>query len=118
MATKYEESARVVHWVHYGLLSGLIVSGSLLVLGLVIVFSRQEPRPVGIPEVGFELLRHALRGDGVAVLNLGLLVLILTPVLRVAVLVVGWCQERDWAFAAIALSVLILLGISMGLGLS
>lgn len=108
----------LAHAVHSLLLSGLVVSCVLLLLGLALVFWNQEPRPAGIPEAGFKLLRHAAHGEGVAILNLGLLILMLTPALRVTVLVVGWSLERDWLFASIALSVLVLLAISLALGMS
>jgi uncharacterized membrane protein len=48
---------------------------------------------------------------------LGLLILIGTPVLRVAVLAVGWWMMGDRRFAAVALTVLALLGLSLALGL-
>ena len=111
-----QDVKRLAHWVHAILLGGLILSGLLLLAGLVLVFVRQEPRPLGIPEAGFELLRHAVNGEGVAILNLGLLILLFTPALRVAVLVVGWSLERDWTFMAVSLVVLMLLGISLALG--
>jgi uncharacterized membrane protein len=40
----------------------------------------------------------------------------LTPILRVIVLGVGWLLEREWRFAAIAFFVLALLATSMVLG--
>ncbi|HEY5079820.1 MAG TPA: DUF1634 domain-containing protein, partial [Opitutaceae bacterium] len=58
-------------------------------------------------------LRHA---DGQAIIVAGLLVLIATPVLRVAVSVVAFWRERDRAFVAIATLVLLLLALSFSLG--
>jgi len=108
---------KLAHWVHVTLLSGLTLSGLLLVVGLVLVFVQHEPRPDSPPEAGLEFLRHALRGEGVAILNLGLLILMLTPAFRIAVLVIGWYLERDWIFTAVAAGVLALMGLSLFLGL-
>jgi uncharacterized membrane protein len=40
----------------------------------------------------------------------------LTPILRVLVLAIGWLLEKEWRFAAIALCVLALLATSVVLG--
>lgn len=118
MSVEQHAPGKLAHWVHRILLSGLITSGLLLTVGLVIIFTTHEPRPAGSPEAGFELLEHAAHGSGVAILNLGLFILMLTPALRVLVLVIGWLLERDWVFASVALGVFVLLGISLTLGMS
>jgi len=56
----------------------------------------------------------ALRGQSIA--TLGLLLLIATPVLRVAVSVLGFVYERDRTYVAITLVVLALLVLSFFLG--
>lgn len=58
-------------------------------------------------------LRH---GDGQAIIVAGLLLLIATPVLRVAVSVVAFWRERDRAFVLITSLVLLLLALSFALG--
>lgn len=58
-------------------------------------------------------LRHF---EGRAVVMLGLLVLVATPILRVAVSIVTFAQQRDRAFVAITSVVLALLLLSLGLG--
>lgn len=116
MSRESPASGKLAHAVHSLLLWGLIISCAFLLIGLLLVFWRHEPRPVGFPEAGYALLRHAMQGNGVAILNLGLLILILTPSFRVLVLVIGWSLDRDWLFAAIALCVLILLAMSLRLG--
>jgi uncharacterized membrane protein len=112
-----EDSHRLEHRVHRSLLAGLAVSGLLLVLGLGVALSRGGPRPEGPPPSLAAVLRGALRGDGVDLLDLGLLSLIGTPVLRVAVLAVGWMAAGERRFAAVAVVVLGLLGASLALGL-
>lgn len=58
-------------------------------------------------------LRHA---QGEAVLVLGLLLLIATPVLRVAVSILGFALERDRRYVAITIAVLLMLLVSFALG--
>ncbi len=54
--------------------------------------------------------------DGQAVIVAGLLVLIATPVLRVAVSAVVFARERDRTYVAITITVLLLLLLSFELG--
>ena len=49
-------------------------------------------------------------------LDLGLLALMATPMLRVAVLALGWGLAGERRFAAVALAVLGLLGVGIALG--
>lgn len=110
------EPAALGHWVHRSLLAGLVVSGLLMAAGLAVALGTGRPRPDGPPAPLGSNLRLAARGDGVGLMDLGLLVLMATPVLRVVVLAVGWGLERHWRFLAVALAVLGLLGVSAWMG--
>lgn len=55
------------------------------------------------------VLRGAAHGDAAALIQLGVLLLIATPVARVAVMAVGFVMERDRMYLAISLSVLAVL---------
>jgi uncharacterized membrane protein len=57
-----------------------------------------------------------LHADGQAVIVLGLILLIATPVVRVAVSAAAFARQRDRAYVAITLVVLALLGVSLVLG--
>ena len=103
--------------VHRTLLSGMVVSGLVMGLGLLIALSQDVRDPDGPPPPLRDLFRSALRGDGVALIDLGLLVLIATPALRVVALGVGWLLEGERRFALVAAAVLALLALGMTLGL-
>ena len=111
------EGHRLKKWVHYSLLAGLAASGLLLLAGLVIALVRREARPEGPPEPLPTVIRGALAGDGVACLDLGLLALMLTPVLRVCVLAIGWSLSGERRFAVVAAIVLATLSLSLVLSL-
>jgi uncharacterized membrane protein len=104
------------HWVHWTLLLGVAVSGTLLLLGMAIALFAHQPRPEGPPPELGSLLGAALTGSGMAVIDIGLLLLMATPLLRVAVLVGGWALAGDRRFATVALTVLALLALSVVLG--
>jgi uncharacterized membrane protein len=102
--------------VHLSLLGGAIFSALLLILGLVLTLARNEPRPVEPQLIVMQVIRGALAGDGPALLNMGIFVLMLTPIARVCVLCIGWLIEREYRFALVSLCVLIFLAISMVIG--
>ena len=49
-------------------------------------------------------------------MTVGLLVLIATPVMRVAVSILAFAADRDWRFVAITISVLAILLVSLLVG--
>jgi uncharacterized membrane protein len=59
------------------------------------------------------ILRGCIREQGRALIQLGLLLLILTPVARVAFSVAAFALERDWTYVAITLIVLAVLIYSL-----
>jgi uncharacterized membrane protein len=99
--------------VQFLLRSGLGLSVILMFVGLVISLSSGEttPTPVEMKNIfapGISLGNH-LMGAGVLLLGL-------TPVLRVLMLVYLWYREKDWKFAIIALIVFVTLMVSISLG--
>lgn len=108
---------------------GVITSLSVIVLGLVLSFahhpdylhSAADLKQVVSPDrPSWQTLSGLLAGlrefRGEAVIMLGLLLLIATPVLRVAVSIVAFVVERDGVFAAITAFVLAMLILSFVLG--
>lgn len=81
------------------LLGGLIVSTTLLAIGLALVL------------IG--------RGSAMsaAMLHAGLLALMATPILRVVVSFIEYLRERDWFFAAITFAVLMVLAVTVTVAL-
>ncbi len=66
-----------------------------------------------VPELSADCSKIA--GDRTAILDLGLLLLMLTPVLRVTILAIGWLTARQTRFALVALTVLLLLALSFAI---
>lgn len=108
---------------------GVIVSLSLIVLGTCITFARHPSYfsqsvelqllispdssfPHDLQNLGRDL--HEFRGK--AIVTLGLLVLIATPILRVAISIVAFIYQGDRIYTAITAMVLCLLLLSLVLG--
>ncbi|HUJ83639.1 MAG TPA: DUF1634 domain-containing protein [Candidatus Acidoferrales bacterium] len=60
-----------------------------------------------------DILRDALAGHALGIIQLGLVLLIATPVARVAFSVVEFAAERDWLYVATTLLVLAVLIYSL-----
>jgi hypothetical protein len=116
--TKRAHPRRLEHWVHLCLLTGLLLSGVLLVWGLFVTLVDGQPRPEGPPPPFREVVSAAAGGNGVALIYVGLMVLIGTPIMRVAVLALGWGLAGNLRFLAVSLAVLVLLAVSFFLGVS
>jgi uncharacterized membrane protein len=108
---------------------GVAVSLLLLVVGTVVSFVR-HPEYVKSPDTlpSFvkpgPALSHSLSElvaglkvfPGQSIVTLGLLVLIVTPMMRVAVSIVAFFLERDWVYTLITSAVFCLLVLSLALG--
>lgn len=108
---------------------GVAVSLAFIAAGTVLSFAQRGGYGAGgaelarligrggsFPRTGSWLLSGLLRLDGQAVIVAGLLLLIATPLMRVAVSVVAFGMERDRAYVAISATVLILLLLSFAIG--
>lgn len=93
---RHEDDARLRRGVHLVLTSGVWASASLLALGLVLHLA------------GSPWDRRAL--------SAGIVVLMCTPLVRVAALAAGYARARDWPFFWVSAGVLAMLGIGVLLG--
>ncbi|MDE2039957.1 MAG: DUF1634 domain-containing protein [Elusimicrobia bacterium] len=98
-------------WV---LRAGVISSVSMMLLGLAISLFKDRPDVARMSSLGFKpdylnILRQASRGNGLALIELGIFLLVLTPILRVAAsMAIFAAHERDWFYAAVTFLVLLL----------
>ena len=100
---------------------GVLASAAIILLGVVIFYVRAatsghtpsgKPFPTSLPAVG----RGLAHGDPLAIVALGLLVLLATPVVRVAVSVIAFALEGDRLYVVITALVLLILLASFALG--
>lgn len=109
----------VIGWI---LRIGVFVSMSVVVAGGILYLIRHGhstpefgsfhsvPHFISTPEGVFE---GVLNGRGQAIIQLGIIILIITPVLRVAFAVVGFALEKDRLYTFISLLVLTIIVVSM-----
>lgn len=118
------QSRRMERWVSVVLLGGVLLAAALILIGLTLLLfgNARAGEPATVAEViGQEshTTSIAVIVDGVregrpgAIIRLGVLALILTPAARVAMTLVLFLAERDWAFVALTAFVLLLLALGL-----
>ncbi len=59
-----------------------------------------------------------MRLEGIAIIQLGILMLIFTPLLRIIFAMVGYFREKDYTYVVISLLVILIMVISFLMGYS
>jgi uncharacterized membrane protein len=102
--------------------SGVLLSAAVVLCGAVIYLARHGHSPADYGMFRGEptdlrtisgIIRNAAGGHGRGIIQLGLLLLIATPVARVAFAVFGFAAERDRMYVAFTLIVLAVLLYSL-----
>ena len=100
---------------------GVLLSSLIVLAGGIIYLFRHgneqphyhkftgEPKTIG--EIG-QLWHAAMNGRGRPIIQLGLFVLVATPVLRIVTSVIGYFLERDYLYMAITIAVLLVIATS------
>ncbi|HEY3053854.1 MAG TPA: DUF1634 domain-containing protein [Thermoanaerobaculia bacterium] len=121
-------------WVHAAIVTvlrvGVVLSIAIILIGIVTTFvhhpeyfsSRPELGALTSPQTHFpntfgDVIGGVRHGEGQAIIMAGLLVLIATPVARVALSVIIFIIARDRLYTAITATVLLILLVSFAVGL-
>jgi len=105
--------------------AGVILSAAVTLIGGIMYLASHggDPasyhvfagEPAGLRTVG-GVIAGVARGDSASIIQLGVLLLIATPVARVFISVIGFARERDWMYVGCSLMVLALLVYSLAHG--
>jgi uncharacterized membrane protein len=107
--------------ISFVLRGGVLLSAGLLILGALLYFVRvlwggAPANPLSFPHTPGDVISGLAHGDPLAILALGLIVLLLTPVARVLISIFAFARERDWLYVGITTLVLLILLVSFLLG--
>jgi uncharacterized membrane protein len=115
-------SRRVEIIISQVLRGGVLLSAAIISIGVVLFYihyfsvAGHVLDTAAFPHSLVSVAQGLMRGDPLAIIVLGLLVLLATPVARVAVSIVAFGFERDWRYVVISTVVLLVLIISFLLG--
>ena len=96
--------------------AGVLLSCGLLLVGIAVQMMNPVASVALKPGHVLQLPAAIFSGSGVAMVHLGLLVLMITPLARIVVLACEFLLEHDYSFAMISLGVLLLLVLGLILG--
>ncbi len=101
--------------VHSMLIVGVIISTTLMLIGIVEEIVLGNQLPTVEPDIG-QVINSLTQLRPSGFLGLGLLVLVATPILRVLGSIVAFAYEKDWRFAGITFLVFCIVVASILLG--
>jgi uncharacterized membrane protein len=102
--------------------AGVLLAAAMVFAGGVLYLIQHHAAPAsyhtfvaGAPDTRSVsgIVASAAQGQSQAIIGLGLLFLILTPIARVAIALVGFLLERDRIYAVVSLIVLLILAFSL-----
>ncbi len=103
---------KVYSYVGTILLIGSFCAAGMLILGLGMLFFHAHPQDsltsLVCPSFS-DIFSNLLRGKPTAIINLGILLMMLTPFLRVVVAVFSFLWEKDFKYAVVAFGVMVIL---------
>jgi uncharacterized membrane protein len=125
-----ERASRLVELIISRVLrGGVVASLAVILVGVVASFvrhpayvsSRDEltrvtSRDSGFPHTPSQVWTALLEGRGQAIVVIGLMLLLLTPILRVAISIIAFAVEKDLTFVVITSAVLLFLLLSFAVG--
>ena len=97
---------------------GVVIAAAVIAVGLIqlLITGQTGYAPDEYPHQLHGIIEGLGSWKSAAVIEAGLLLLILTPVFRVLVSLIAFAQEKDYRFVAISAIVLVILIISFVLG--
>ncbi|NNM88503.1 MAG: DUF1634 domain-containing protein [Phycisphaerae bacterium] len=93
---------------------GVAVSVAVMILGLTLSFVRHPPTVKAMEsthfKAGLAVIWHGvIHGHGVEIIEMGIFLLVLTPIMRVAMSVILFAfYDHDWLYTLVTLGVLLL----------
>ena len=96
--------------MYYVLITGMILSFGTLVIGLI-MYTANPTEGTTLPLD--KILDGIVRGNPIAVIDLGIVILIATPLVRVIAAGLSFGLERDYRFVGIAVFVLAMIFIAV-----
>lgn len=100
---------------------GVLLSAIIITAGVILFYVRSAQSAHGLldrpyPHSLAAVFAGLTQGDPISIIALGLMLLLATPVVRVAVSIFAFALERDWRYVAITALVLAILIASFMLG--
>jgi uncharacterized membrane protein len=106
------QHTRIDRWVRRALVAGMVLSVTVMLIGLLLF----ALSPTGHEEVDLSLMEIAtgiMQGNPIAVIDLGILLLIATPLTRVLTALAVFVVDREVRFVLVSLLVLAVIAFAI-----
>jgi uncharacterized membrane protein len=107
-----DKKEKVYCYVSTILLIGSFCAAGMLILGWSMLFFHAHPKDYlsSLVRPYFsDIFLNLFRGEPTAIINLGILLMMLTPFMRVIVAIFSFLGEKDFKYAAVAFGVMLIL---------
>lgn len=98
-------------WVRLVLVIGMWCSMLLLIAGLS--WYALAPSATNVTLGPMEAIDAILRGDSIGLIDLGILFLIATPLVRILTALAVFAQTREWKFVMVSVLVLVIIALAI-----
>jgi uncharacterized membrane protein len=102
--------ARLNRLIQVSLISGLTLSMLFMIIGAVLYFIHGSAQATG------SVLSGVAAGNPISFMLLGIIILMITPAMRVVVAAIGYLLEGDWVYALVSFGVIVVLTASLLIG--
>lgn len=109
------ECTNINWYIRIVLLLGMFLSVTVMMIG-IIMFALSEGTWDAVPLSLTQILEGILQGNPIAVIDLGILLLIATPLTRVVAALVVFTINKETRFVLVAVIVLAVVGIAIAIG--
>lgn len=98
-------------YIRVVLLTGMILSISMMLIGLI--WYAISPSGSNITLGPIQAIQALLNGDPIGLIDLGIMLLIATPLMRVLVALAAFIKGREWKFVLVSLIVLSVIAMAI-----
>lgn len=112
-----QDTSKIEKHVSIAMRIGVILSAAVMLLGFILLLVNNQDNFAGYTNPGFiEIFIGLASFNPYSIMLLGILLLILTPVLRIITCIILFAKQKDKLYTAITIVVLLILAISFTAG--
>ncbi|RLA89433.1 MAG: hypothetical protein DRG20_04715 [Deltaproteobacteria bacterium] len=93
---------------------GITISSILIIIGIILMIISKDFS--FSPSNLYLILTYAMHGKGSAILSLGILVLMVTPIITLIVVFFEFIVKKEFIYTLVSIALLIIIGIGVYIG--
>jgi uncharacterized membrane protein len=106
-----DENQPLNRQIRFVLLTGMVLSLSMMAIGLL--WNMISPSSTNVTMGPWQAVQAMLNGDPIGLIDLGIMLLIATPLIRILVALATFIKGKEWKFVAVSLIVLLVITMAI-----